>query len=1037
LAAAVGAPYLPPSATMALQAGKWIGDMAPEAEKVLGPAARKAAYRYRGTEKKPDENWQKGINALRREFEDEEQAGRKAHDAMIKGRINPETKRQQDSAVISNFKKILTDASRYKLNLASGSVPPSQGIIIDRKGQVITEAVGYGEDWYLPFDLKNLNKLDGGEYIRTRAYGGPTTEDVLVGLVSGARAVTVVSHSGVFTIEFDDTFRGSRRYNDKAGRMQDRYASLLDAVKSRRVSVGDIPKSRRDEIDAEAAEKVDPADNPKLFKEEQRKLLDQEYENPKLSQAMKDNIAYPLLNDYAVERGAGNWEQYLGKLERDPKKREIYEAFKTPNLVEAAQRAGLGEQYKRDEADKLATYAVELSPLNLNGRGYHQAMQALKDQFPYYIKDVHFSGGVQKEDWGYVKPRYIRPEKALAGYFDPSITGQGKISADRTVYQNYTQEAKRGVADGPSSGNSRGDWTREPAEEDTGAGSSAGSAKPAAPRTEAQVDKLIAQIKALRSQKNFAAEIAEVEEEEDTPEYYLQQGLAGRVQSDETKKMIADQFGWDFLTNDVDDIEAALYAGGVNSPEYRRLRNKVDEAFDSGMYDIGPDDVDPTPAGALQPRPSNVSAMLRVFPALESGARFDFADVAPGENLTYYKYRIDNLVGGSKSLKSAGITSSSPLADIMDAVHARAEELKAEMVKYNAGRGDLSEDEVKREATAMAKVTQAAMLRDEIEPPSRTAPKKVASTPFASAPSEEEGATEEDDEPEVAEEEDEEEVESVPDLVARLKNTVGMKKVADEAGRVVSRAVWDQQEGGGRSATRHIVFTGNPGTGKSMVANMIAPLYYKLGVTSSPEITILKREDLVDIYKDGTAAKARAALERGKGGVIFIDEAHQLQNSDTDSGGKEALQVLVPFSTENKDDTVIILAGYGPGIHNLYRADDGLESRFPNTVHFDNYSADSLKQITSDWFEKDNFVLDPGATQHVQIAMKQIADRPNTANARDADTLYNKIIDAHAQRVQEQNIPQGDPRRRKITKIDAEMGMLAAGLTPPRPKKYK
>ena len=244
-------------ANLAGHFGRFVGQYGPQAEAVIGPPARKTAYRYRGTEKKPDEKmveaYRQEVNrqmAFRSGFGDEETqtAVKTAQTRALKAEQNkiadregkpveavriPEDRRRQildatkakvrsvqrpgkptwteqnaaSAAIIDHLQRPTSEGGAapekklYNLQLASGNVPPSEGVILDRDGQIVTQAIGYGDDHYLPFNLKNLKALKGGSYIRNRSVGGLTSEDIYTGLVSGARQVTVVSRSGVFTMK--------------------------------------------------------------------------------------------------------------------------------------------------------------------------------------------------------------------------------------------------------------------------------------------------------------------------------------------------------------------------------------------------------------------------------------------------------------------------------------------------------------------------------------------------------------------------------------------------------------------------------------------------------------------------------------------------------------------------------------------------------------------------------------------------------------------------------------------------------------------
>ena len=480
LAQDVLGPALGPKANTALFAANFASTHAAEAEKVIGPKARKSAYRYRGVEKTPNAVLQNTINEARNQErkkaqytgDSQQKADTIARNKVIYGTsgasepIDPKNPQMgmkkspaKESAVIDYFRKKLPNEELYVLNRESGNIPPSQGVIIDRKGQVVTEAMGYGDDWYLPFNLKNLSKLQGGEYVRTRAYGGLTAEDIYTGLVSGARAVTVVSHSGVYTVEFDDDFRGSKRYNDKAARMVGRYEHLLDSLASNKVHTAQRSQAREEELKQEAAREADPVDDPEGYKSALRGARERDELDPKLAEADKDKIRRETADNAASKAGYDNASDFaetkmgeihqnsLAAMRRDPAnagaikagaERQISELSTTNGVIRA-----LGAQAQADIAVERAEeeYKMSHKPLRLNAQGYKKAQEALENQFPYYFSRVSFrpwnDGSAWNDDSGYVKPRYNRPAAAQAGYWDDSINGQSKKNADQTGFQNF------------------------------------------------------------------------------------------------------------------------------------------------------------------------------------------------------------------------------------------------------------------------------------------------------------------------------------------------------------------------------------------------------------------------------------------------------------------------------------------------------------------------------------------------------------------------------------------------------------------------
>ena len=490
---------------LAFSAGKWAGKYGTEIEQVIGPSVRRSAYRYRGTEKKPTPGLQSSINSsIMRNRGDMDQARKE----MIYGRFEVSAngrggsdENHEESPIISYFVGRLPKTELSRLQNKAGATPPSQGMIIDRDGKVATEAVGYGDDWYLPFDLKNLGRMRGGEYIRTRTYGGPTTEDVYAGMVGGARAMTVVSRSGVFTVEFDDTFRGSRRYNDNAARMVKRYGLLLDAVKNGSITLDELPQDKIEELREEAEREFGPGTDTERQRDE---WVNQQKKDPRvrrrMSKVRREAAANDFLNDRLSDSSSG-WEAQVA----DRVKRKALDELKTdrnfqtmqdiangsspelPNLNKEQAReamrqraadtlARVSEDYRGAEAAAQQMFPAEfgrfmdrqekdyetgLKELSLDGDGYAKALEALQEQFPYYIKEVRFrrlekgKSANGRLDTGYVKPFYIRPEAALIGYYDETVMGQsdvrlsserytgGKMTADRAFYQNSSRAFNR------------------------------------------------------------------------------------------------------------------------------------------------------------------------------------------------------------------------------------------------------------------------------------------------------------------------------------------------------------------------------------------------------------------------------------------------------------------------------------------------------------------------------------------------------------------------------------------------------------------
>lgn len=416
---------------LAARMAQFVGDHGSEAEAVFGPSARKTAYRYRGTSKTPDKVV---VGAVDRAMRDAKLAtandpyrntpeGKKANlkrpqelspVQMAAARISAERRaptweeRANGRAVaVEYLSRRIPSQKLYDLQLASGNTPPSEGVIIDKDGKVVDQAVGYGDDHYLPFNLRKLKGLKGGEYIRNRSVGGLTSEDVYTGLMSGARQVTVVSRSGVFTMEFEQDFTGGRRYNDKARRMTRRYEQLLDAVQSEQVDRMSLNPEIREAIKTEVMEEMGGYAPRKDIQTEINRRVDEFKSSPELSDHDER-----LARFIATQRAQGS----QGKDADD----------------------FMGDVMNELAAEKEYKY-------RLNGEGYKAALIALQEQFPYYIKDAnavprrHMDRMETSLDRGYVEPGRNRPTYAAAGLFgnakrNPTMVG-GKFSASEADYQ--------------------------------------------------------------------------------------------------------------------------------------------------------------------------------------------------------------------------------------------------------------------------------------------------------------------------------------------------------------------------------------------------------------------------------------------------------------------------------------------------------------------------------------------------------------------------------------------------------------------------
>ena len=273
----------------ATRVAQFVGERGPEAERVFGPTARKTAYRYRGASKIPEaelrSDYSRAVRSAKLATLEDVPPSQMAVRRLAADRRAPSSmeREQGRKAVYGYLRESSPSKQLYGLQLASGNTPPSEGVLrINRDGDIVDQAVGYGDDHYVPFNLKNLKNLRGGEYIRTRSVGGPTTEDIYVGLMSGADRATVVSRSGTFTVAFEPDFKGKRRHNDKAMRMTRRYAQILDAVQSEQVDRAWCPDQIKQIITEDVERKFGGEDRATKREMIKRRITDYK-EDPELS----------------------------------------------------------------------------------------------------------------------------------------------------------------------------------------------------------------------------------------------------------------------------------------------------------------------------------------------------------------------------------------------------------------------------------------------------------------------------------------------------------------------------------------------------------------------------------------------------------------------------------------------------------------------------------------------------------------------------------------------------------------------------------
>ena len=198
----------------------------------------------------------------------------------------------------------------------------------------------------------------------------------------------------------------------------------------------------------------------------------------------------------------------------------------------------------------------------------------------------------------------------------------------------------------------------------------------------------------------------------------------------------------------------------------------------------------------------------------------------------------------------------------------------------------------------------------------------------------------------------------------------------------------------------HMSFTGSPGTGKTTVALKMADILYKLDYCRKGHLMTVTRDDLVGQYIGHTAPKTKEILKKAMGGVLFIDEAYYLYKPDNERDyGSEAIEILLQVMENQRDDIVIIFAGYKDRMDKFYESNPGLASRITNHVHFPDYEPEELRQIGINMIEEQQYQLTPEAEDALMEYIKVRMEKPLFANARSVRNALDRARMRQANRI--------------------------------------
>ena len=244
--------------------------------------------------------------------------------------------------------------------------------------------------------------------------------------------------------------------------------------------------------------------------------------------------------------------------------------------------------------------------------------------------------------------------------------------------------------------------------------------------------------------------------------------------------------------------------------------------------------------------------------------------------------------------------------------------------------------------------------------------------------------------------------EKMEDLLAELDSYIGLGVVKEEVHNLINMVqvykLRQQHDLPTTDMSLHMVFTGNPGTGKTMMARMMARIYRSLGILSKGQLVEVDRSGLVAGYVGQTALKTQKVIEKAMGGVLFIDEAYALNGKSENDFGQEAIDTILKAMEDHRDDLVVIVAGYTELMDKFIHSNPGLESRFNRFLLFEDYTPEEMFEIFKMRCGK-GYVLAPEAEPLVRDYIAEESADPSFGNARGVRNLFEHILVAQNNRL--------------------------------------
>ena len=252
------------------------------------------------------------------------------------------------------------------------------------------------------------------------------------------------------------------------------------------------------------------------------------------------------------------------------------------------------------------------------------------------------------------------------------------------------------------------------------------------------------------------------------------------------------------------------------------------------------------------------------------------------------------------------------------------------------------------------------------------------------------------------------------ELMARLEELVGLESVKKDVKSLVNlmkvRKLRQAQGLPVPPMSLHMVFMGNPGTGKTTVARLVAGLYAAIGVLSKGQLVEVDRSGLVAGYVGQTALKTQEVIKSALGGVLFIDEAYSLSSGGENDFGREAIETILKAMEDHRDDLIVIVAGYDKPMEKFLSSNPGLESRFNKYFHFPDYKGEELLAIFKGQCEKNGYALSGEAEQAAREMFDKLYENrdENFGNGRDVRNCFENMVVRQSNRVAAMENPDRD-----------------------------